>query len=85
MKQVICPHFIGWISTYEPTSLQQCNKAPIAHVSPYSFFMDVARGSRPMVAFAACPRTDEFEDSDEDDVQGNHAAIHSEEENRDEN
>ncbi|KAL7461353.1 hypothetical protein ACHAXS_001772 [Conticribra weissflogii] len=63
MKQVVCPRFIGWISTYEPNSLKG-NNDPIAHISPYSFFMDVARGSRPMVAFAACPRSDEFEDSD---------------------
>jgi len=35
-------------------------KEPLPHISPYSFFVDVSRGSRPMVAFAACPRSDEF-------------------------
>lgn len=83
MKQVVCPRFIGWISTYEPASLKAAEKKnggsgcdagneqqrqqPIAHISPYSFCIDVARGARPMVAFAACPRTDEFADSDDDD------------------
>jgi flavin reductase (DIM6/NTAB) family NADH-FMN oxidoreductase RutF len=74
MKQVVCPRFIGWISTYEPSSLKRYDgngtkgnaEIPVAHISPYSFFMDVARGPRPMVAFAACPRSDEFADSDEE-------------------
>ncbi|KAL7508223.1 hypothetical protein ACHAXN_006468 [Cyclotella atomus] len=73
MKQVVCPRFVGWISTYEPASLKRQENSddhgtdgPTAHISPYSFFMDVARGSRPMVAFAACPRSDEFDDSDDE-------------------
>jgi flavin reductase (DIM6/NTAB) family NADH-FMN oxidoreductase RutF len=73
MKQVVCPRFIGWISTYEPNSLRNATNSHgkrledlIHHISPYSFFIDVARGSRPMVAFAACPRSDEFADSDDD-------------------
>ena len=75
MKQVVCPRFIGWISTYEPNSLRnsKCHGVkvdPIHHISPYSFFIDVARGSRPMVAFAACPRSDEFADSDDDEFIG---------------
>ncbi|KAL7526252.1 hypothetical protein ACHAXR_001394, partial [Thalassiosira sp. AJA248-18] len=75
MKQVVCPRFIGWISTYEPHSLINNNgndthskrgtTSLIPHISPYSFFIDVARGSRPMVAFAACPRSDEFNNSDD--------------------
>ena len=75
MKQVVCPRFVGWISTYEPMSLNE--SAPIPHISPYSFFIDVARGSRPMVAFAACPRADEFsndsgnaQDDDDDNAAG---------------
>ncbi|KAL7516420.1 hypothetical protein ACHAWX_001440 [Stephanocyclus meneghinianus] len=83
MKQVVCPRFIGWISTYEPSSLQHCSQVPIAHISPYSFFIDVARGSRPMVAFAACPRTDELVDSDNEDVHGNHAGNQSKDGNYD--
>ena len=87
MKQVVCPRFVGWISTYEPDSLlppgdddsdidrttttlrrrRRTKTGPIPHISPYSFFVDVARGPRPMVAFAACPRSDEFGDSDDDD------------------
>ena len=93
MKQVVCPRFVGWISTYEPDSLplpgdddadadratattrsrrrrRTAATGPIPHVSPYSFFVDVARGPRPMVAFAACPRSDEFGDSDDDDDDG---------------
>ena len=73
MKQVVCPRFIGWISTYEPTSLLPTENGdggsaqqPIAHISPYSFCIDVARGSRPMIAFAACPRSDEFDNSDDE-------------------
>ena len=87
MKQGVCPRFIGWISTYEPDLLFPCNGSEdddtttsrrgrrttdrIPHISPYSFFIDVARGSRPMVAFAACPRSDEFDDSDDDDDAAN--------------
>ncbi len=71
MKQVVCPRFIGWISTYEPASLFSAENGgggmPIAHISPYSFFIDVARGHSPMVAFAACPRSDEFANSDDSD------------------
>jgi flavin reductase (DIM6/NTAB) family NADH-FMN oxidoreductase RutF len=74
MKQVVCPRFIGWISTYEPISLRYATNGYgkrqedlVHHISPYSFFIDVARGSRPMVAFAACPRSDEFADSDDDE------------------
>ncbi len=74
MKQVVCPRFIGWISTYEPNSLHNATNSQgkrqedlIHHISPYSFCIDVARGSRPMVAFAACPRSDEFTDSDDDE------------------
>lgn len=100
---MVCPRFIGWISSYEPDSLLAAinnhrtsttadddddtktnenadpirhdfcgNKQhqPIAHISPYSFFIDVARGSRPMVAFAACPRSDEFDDSEEEEIDG---------------
>jgi flavin reductase (DIM6/NTAB) family NADH-FMN oxidoreductase RutF len=72
MKQVVCPRFIGWISTFKPDSLKKnesqpsSNEMPTAHISPYSFFMDISRGSKPMVAFAACPRSDEFEDSDDE-------------------
>ena len=71
MKQVVCPRFIGWISTYEPASLLSTENSaggqPIAHISPYSFCIDVARGHRPMVAFAACPRSDEFANSGDSD------------------
>lgn len=89
MKQVVCPRFIGWISTYEPNSLllsdgdraddgtmtsqqrrERRTTDRIPHISPYSFFIDVARGSRPMVAFAACPRSDEFVVSNDDDDAG---------------
>ena len=72
MKQVVCPRFIGWISTYEPESLLSTENGgggsgqPIAHISPYSFCIDVARGSKPMIAFAACPRSDEFDNSDDE-------------------
>ena len=66
MKQIVCPRFIGWISTYEPSSLLLDKKEKIEHISPYSFFIDVARGLRPMVAFAACPRSDEFTSSNDD-------------------
>lgn len=65
---------MGWISIYwlistnEPNSLHNATNSHgkrqedlIHHISPYSFFIDVARGSRPMVAFAAFPRSDEFE------------------------
>ncbi|KAL7543846.1 hypothetical protein ACHAWF_007461 [Thalassiosira exigua] len=76
MKQVVCPRFIGWISTYEPGSLHNGDggvdmaDAAIPHISPYSFFMNVAHGSRPIVAFAACPRSDEFANSDDDSSGG---------------
>ena len=40
MKQIVCPRFIGWISTYEPSSLLD-KKEKIEHISPYSFFIDV--------------------------------------------
>ena len=63
MKQCVCPRFIGWISTYCPD--EEGSGQPIAHISPYSFCIDVARGSRPMLAFAACPRSDEFDNSDD--------------------
>jgi hypothetical protein len=43
MKQVVCPRFIGWISTYESVSLWSAENGgggmPIAHISPYSFFI----------------------------------------------
>ena len=86
MKQVVCPRCIGWISMYEPaSSLKLCEEksgssssksgeGPISHISPYSFCIDVARGSRPMVAFAACPRSDEFVNSDNDESDGNSTA-----------
>ncbi len=92
MKQVVCPRFIEWISTYELHSLlrdngseddgtmtcqQQQTGGWIPHISPLSFFIDVTCGSCPIVAFAACPRLDEFEDSDDDDAanssDGNYA------------
>jgi flavin reductase (DIM6/NTAB) family NADH-FMN oxidoreductase RutF len=49
IKAIVIPRPIGWISTYHNE---------IAHVAPYSFFMDVCHadgteGSCPMVAFAA--------------------------------
>ena len=47
VKAVVLPRPIGWISTYtDPTR-------SIPHVAPYSFFGDVGRGDRPMVAFAS--------------------------------
>lgn len=47
IKAIVIPRPIGWISTYADES-----KA-ITHVAPYSFFTDVGRGSRPMVAFSS--------------------------------
>lgn len=49
IKAIVIPRPIGWISTYHKD---------IAHVAPYSFFMDVCHAdgtedSCPMVAFAA--------------------------------
>jgi len=69
MKQCVCPRFIGWISTY--CADEEGSGQPIAHISPYSFCIDVARGSRPMLAFAACPRSDEFDNSDDDKCDSN--------------
>ena len=43
-KQTTLPRPIGWISTYT-------EKHRVKHLAPYSFFIDVARGKRPMVAF----------------------------------
>lgn len=48
-KQVVLPRPIGWISTFAPNSY-------LEHVAPYSFFIDVARGDRPMVAFVSMMR-----------------------------
>jgi flavin reductase (DIM6/NTAB) family NADH-FMN oxidoreductase RutF len=42
---LIMPRPIGWISTYKKTGR-------VAHIAPYSFFSDVARGDRPMIAFS---------------------------------
>ena len=61
------------IDSFEENTLSQTGDCPdeegsgqpIAHISPYSFCIDVARGSRPMLAFAACPRSDEFDNSDD--------------------
>lgn len=46
---LIMPRLIEWISTY--TSVGR-----IPHLAPYSFFIDVARGSTPMIAFSAYRR-----------------------------
>lgn len=43
---LIMPRPIGWISTYTA-------EGRIPHLAPYSFFIDVARGNAPMVAFSA--------------------------------
>mmetsp|Transcript_13130 Transcript_13130/g.21771 ORF Transcript_13130/g.21771 Transcript_13130/m.21771 type:complete len:453 (-) Transcript_13130:2339-3697(-) len=45
LKAIVIPRPIGWISTYHPST--------VPHIAPYSFFMDVARGDTPMVAFSA--------------------------------
>lgn len=50
IKAIVVPRPIGWISTYFPET--------VGHVAPYSFFMDVARGDQPMVAFSAYRPTD---------------------------
>lgn len=42
---LVMPRPIGWISTYR-------KEGRVPHVAPYSFFIDVARGSKPMVAFS---------------------------------
>jgi flavin reductase (DIM6/NTAB) family NADH-FMN oxidoreductase RutF len=42
----IMPRPIGWISTYS-----KINR--ISHLAPYSFFIDIAHGATPMVAFSA--------------------------------
>ena len=47
IKAVVLPRPIGWISTYTD------NSRAIPHVAPYSFFSDVGRGDRPMVAFSS--------------------------------
>ena len=48
-KQTTQPRPIGWISTFKPGTR-------IEHLAPYSFFIDVARGNRPMVAFVSMMR-----------------------------
>lgn len=48
-KQTTQPRPIGWISTYKPNTR-------IEHLAPYSFFIDVARGKRPMIAFVSMMR-----------------------------
>lgn len=58
-KQVILPRPIGWISTYEKSQR-------IPHVAPYSFFADVGRGKRPMVAFVSMARRGERKDAQTD-------------------
>ena len=45
LKAIVIPRPIGWISTYHP--------ATVPHIAPYSFYIDVARGDTPMVAFSA--------------------------------
>lgn len=44
---LIMPRIIGWISTYSKQD------RIVTHLAPYSFFTDVSRGSKPMVAFSA--------------------------------
>eukprot|EP00816_Leptocylindrus_hargravesii_P009187 CAMPEP_0196812856 /NCGR_PEP_ID=MMETSP1362-20130617/31713_1 /TAXON_ID=163516 /ORGANISM="Leptocylindrus danicus, Strain CCMP1856" /LENGTH=503 /DNA_ID=CAMNT_0042188781 /DNA_START=387 /DNA_END=1898 /DNA_ORIENTATION=- len=58
-KQVILPRPIGWISTYEKNQR-------IPHVAPYSFFTDVGRGKRPLVAFVSMARRGERKDAQTD-------------------
>jgi len=76
-KQIVAPRPIGWLSTYsskihaeekeekgEGKSNSDIQK--IAHIAPYSFFIDVGRGTETsMVAFIACLREDD-EDNDDD-------------------
>jgi flavin reductase (DIM6/NTAB) family NADH-FMN oxidoreductase RutF len=56
-KQIVMPRPIGWLSSYSTDG--------VPHISPYSFFADVARGSENMcVAFIACRVDSESNDGD---------------------
>ena len=64
--QIVQPRPIGWISTYKANER-------IEHVAPYSFFIDVGRGNRPMIAFVSMMRNkterkDAQKDSEENGV-----------------
>jgi len=50
-KAIVLPRPIGWISTYRD------NESKLPHVAPYSFFCEVGRGERPMVAFSSYTST----------------------------
>jgi flavin reductase (DIM6/NTAB) family NADH-FMN oxidoreductase RutF len=54
---LIMPRPIGWISTYTL-------KDHVPHLAPYSFFIDVANGKTPMVAFSAYRPNDGTEKKD---------------------
>ena len=52
LKQIAQPRPVGWISTYGSGGGGDGGGNRVAHIAPYSFFGDVARGDRPMVAYA---------------------------------
>ena len=64
LKQIVQPRPVGWISTYEA-------ETRVAHIAPYSFFADVGRGDRPLVAFGSSRRpSDELKDAHKDAEEG---------------
>jgi hypothetical protein len=52
LKQIAQPRPVGWISTYGSGGGGDGGGNRVAHIAPYSFFGDVARGDRPTVAYA---------------------------------
>jgi flavin reductase (DIM6/NTAB) family NADH-FMN oxidoreductase RutF len=57
---LVMPRPIGWISTYSKTGR-------VPHVAPYSFFMDIARGTQhPIVAFSGFRKDGDPKDAQKD-------------------
>lgn len=62
IKAIVLPRPIGWISTYTD------NSKTIPHLAPYSFFADVGRGDRPLIAFSSY-RSTSYSDGGRKDAQ----------------
>jgi flavin reductase (DIM6/NTAB) family NADH-FMN oxidoreductase RutF len=86
-KQIVAPRPIGWLSTYaakrhaeeteEEKGKSNSDIQKIAHIAPYSFFIDVGRGDETsMVAFIACLREDDEDDASFQLLRSQHDSNH---------